>query len=179
MLNSEVEEAIRLIQAAKVGAEPSPELAALAKENPAAYTAAIRKANSLMNVDFGDVLDLGNAENQRKFLTNDPPPPFDKTAKEEQKLWRNYMLDYSTKVERWERPNTLDRLVALDTFVAVTMCGIGTWAAYSLDTTATYSLTALALINLASRSSYPWFLWPTGALLVAHLLWRTTARRGS
>ncbi|HNH49864.1 MAG TPA: FAD-binding protein, partial [Myxococcota bacterium] len=94
-----------------VGAEPSPELAALAKENPTAYTAAIRKANSLMNFDFGDVLDLGNAENQRKFLTNDPPPPFDKTAKEEQKLWRNYMLDYSTKVERWERPNTLDRLV--------------------------------------------------------------------
>jgi multicomponent Na+:H+ antiporter subunit F len=26
-------------------------------------------------------------------------------------------------------PGTLDRLVALDTFVAVTMCGIGTWAA--------------------------------------------------
>ena len=40
-------------------------------------------------------------------------------------------------------------------------------------------VTVLALINLASRSSYPWFLWPTGALLVAHLLWRTTARRGS
>jgi adenylate cyclase len=37
----------------------------------------------------------------------------------------------------------------------------------------------LALINLASRSSYPWFLWPTGALLMAHLLWRTTARRDS
>ena len=29
-------------------------------------------------------------------------------------------------------PGTLDRLVALDTFVAVMMCAIGTWAAYSL-----------------------------------------------
>ena len=26
-------------------------------------------------------------------------------------------------------PSTLDRLVAVDTLVAVTMCGIGTWAA--------------------------------------------------
>ncbi|MUL44518.1 cation:proton antiporter [Mycobacterium sp. CBMA293] len=50
-------------------------------------------------------------------------------------------------------PGTLDRLVALDTFVAVTMCGIGTWAAYSLDTTATYSLTALALISFVGSVS--------------------------
>ena len=44
-------------------------------------------------------------------------------------------------------PGTLDRQVALDTFIAVMMCAIGTWAAYSLDTTVTYSLTALALIS--------------------------------
>lgn len=44
-------------------------------------------------------------------------------------------------------PGTLDRLVALDTFIAVMMCSIGTWAAFSLDTTVTYSLTALALIS--------------------------------
>jgi multicomponent Na+:H+ antiporter subunit F len=50
-------------------------------------------------------------------------------------------------------PSTLDRLVALDTFVAVTMCGIGTWAAYSLDTTVTYSLTALALISFVGSVS--------------------------
>ena len=37
-------------------------------------------------------------------------------------------------------PSTLDRLVALDTLIAVTMCGVGTWAAFSLDTTVTYSL---------------------------------------
>ena len=50
-------------------------------------------------------------------------------------------------------PGTLDRLVALDTFVAVTMCAIGTWAAYSLDTTVTYSLTALALISFVGSGS--------------------------
>jgi multicomponent Na+:H+ antiporter subunit F len=50
-------------------------------------------------------------------------------------------------------PGTLDRLVALDTFVAVTMCAIGTWAAFSLDTTATYSLTALALISFVGSVS--------------------------
>ena len=50
-------------------------------------------------------------------------------------------------------PGTLDRLVALDAFVAVTMCAIGTWAAFSLDTTATYSLTALALISFVGSVS--------------------------
>lgn len=50
-------------------------------------------------------------------------------------------------------PGTLDRLVALDTFVAVMMCSIGTWAAYSLDTTVTYSLTALALISFVGSVS--------------------------
>jgi multicomponent Na+:H+ antiporter subunit F len=50
-------------------------------------------------------------------------------------------------------PGTLDRLVALDTFVAVTMCAIGTWAAYSLDSTVTYSLTALALISFVGSVS--------------------------
>ncbi|BDX34568.1 cation:proton antiporter [Mycobacterium antarcticum] len=50
-------------------------------------------------------------------------------------------------------PGTLDRLVALDTFVAVMMCAIGTWAAFSLDTTVTYSLTALALISFVGSVS--------------------------
>ena len=50
-------------------------------------------------------------------------------------------------------PSTLDRLVALDTLIAVTMCGIGTWAAYSLDTTVTYSLAALALISFVGSVS--------------------------
>lgn len=50
-------------------------------------------------------------------------------------------------------PSTLDRLVALDTFVAVTMCAIGTWAAVSLDNTVTYSLTALGLISFVGSVS--------------------------
>lgn len=50
-------------------------------------------------------------------------------------------------------PNTLDRLVALDTFVSVMMCAIGTWAAFSTDTTVTYSLTALALISFVGSVS--------------------------
>jgi multicomponent Na+:H+ antiporter subunit F len=50
-------------------------------------------------------------------------------------------------------PSTLDRLVAVDTLVAVTMCGIGAWAAYSLDTTVTYGLAALALIGFVGSVS--------------------------
>ncbi len=50
-------------------------------------------------------------------------------------------------------PGTLDRLVALDTLIAVTMCGVGTWAAYSLDTTVTYGLVALALISFVGSVS--------------------------
>ena len=50
-------------------------------------------------------------------------------------------------------PGTLDRLVALDTLIAVTMCSVGTWAAYSLDTTVTYSLAALALISFVGSVS--------------------------
>ena len=54
----------------------------------------------------------------------------------------------------------MDRLVALDTLVAVTLCGIGTWAAYSLDTTVTYSLTALALISFVGSVSVARFRVP-------------------
>ena len=57
-------------------------------------------------------------------------------------------------------PSTLDRLVALDTMVAVTMCAIGTWAAYSLDTTVTYSLAALALISFVGSVSIARFRVP-------------------
>jgi multicomponent Na+:H+ antiporter subunit F len=57
-------------------------------------------------------------------------------------------------------PSTLDRLVALDTLVAVTMCGIGVWAAYSLDTTVTYGMTALALISFVGSVSVARFRVP-------------------
>ena len=57
-------------------------------------------------------------------------------------------------------PSTLDRLVAVDTLIAVTMCAVGTWAAYSLDTTVTYSLTALALISFVGSVSVARFRVP-------------------
>ncbi len=57
-------------------------------------------------------------------------------------------------------PSTLDRLVALDTLVALAMCAIGTWAAFSLDTTVTYSLTALALISFVGSVSVARFRVP-------------------
>ena len=57
-------------------------------------------------------------------------------------------------------PTTLDRLVALDTFVAVSMCAIGAWAAFSLDTTVTYALTALALISFVGSVSVARFRVP-------------------
>jgi multicomponent Na+:H+ antiporter subunit F len=57
-------------------------------------------------------------------------------------------------------PSTLDRLVAVDTLVAVTMCGVGTWAAFSLDTTVTYSLAALSLISFVGSVSVARFRVP-------------------
>lgn len=57
-------------------------------------------------------------------------------------------------------PSTLDRLVALDTMIAVTMCAIGTWAAFSLDTTVTYSLVALTLISFIGSVSIARFRVP-------------------
>lgn len=66
----------------------------------------------------------------------------------------------ATMVRMLIGPTTLDRLVALDTLVAVTMCVIGTWAAFSLDTTVTYSLTALALITFVGSVSVARFRVP-------------------
>lgn len=57
-------------------------------------------------------------------------------------------------------PSTLDRLVALDTLTAVTMCGIGTFAAASMDTTVTYSLAAVALIGFIGSVSVARFRVP-------------------
>ncbi|MGV0793983.1 monovalent cation/H+ antiporter complex subunit F [Mycolicibacterium sp. XJ1819] len=57
-------------------------------------------------------------------------------------------------------PNTLDRLVAVDTLIAVAMAGIGMWAAYSLDSTVTYAMTALALISFVGSVSVARFRVP-------------------
>jgi multicomponent Na+:H+ antiporter subunit F len=65
-----------------------------------------------------------------------------------------------TMIRLLKGPSTLDRLVAVDTMVAVTMCGVGTWAAYSLDTTVTYSLAALSLISFVGSVSVARFRVP-------------------
>jgi len=44
-------------------------------------------------------------------------------------------------------PNTLDRLVGVDALVAVAMCGLGAWAAFSSDSAVVYGITALSLIS--------------------------------
>ncbi|MCG7596637.1 monovalent cation/H+ antiporter complex subunit F [Mycobacterium sp. PSTR-4-N] len=66
----------------------------------------------------------------------------------------------ATMVRMLLGPTTLDRLVALDTLVAVALCAIGTWAAFTLDTTVTYSLTALALITFVGSVSVARFRVP-------------------
>ena len=57
-------------------------------------------------------------------------------------------------------PNTLDRLVALDTLVAVAMCALGTWAAFGLDSTVLYGITALSLISFVGSVSVARFRVP-------------------
>lgn len=57
-------------------------------------------------------------------------------------------------------PSTLDRLVGVDTLVAVAMCGLGSWAAFSLDTTVVYGITALSLISFVGSVSVARFRVP-------------------
>src|SRR6185312_8579354 len=57
-------------------------------------------------------------------------------------------------------PSTLDRLVALDTLVALAMCGLGAWAAFSLDSTVLYGITALSLITFVGSVSVARFRVP-------------------
>lgn len=44
-------------------------------------------------------------------------------------------------------PTTLDRLVALDALIALCMCGLAAWAAFSGDTTVVPGVVALSLVS--------------------------------
>ncbi|MEP9391812.1 monovalent cation/H+ antiporter complex subunit F [Gordonia sp. VNK1] len=44
-------------------------------------------------------------------------------------------------------PTTLDRLVALDALIALCMCGLAAWTAYSGDTTVVPGIVALSLVS--------------------------------
>ncbi|UXA18572.1 cation:proton antiporter [Mycobacterium sp. SMC-4] len=57
-------------------------------------------------------------------------------------------------------PNTMDRLVATDTLVAVMLCGLATWAAYTLDTTVKYGIVALSLMAFVGSVSVARFRVP-------------------
>lgn len=50
-------------------------------------------------------------------------------------------------------PSTLDRLVAMDALVAVAICGLAVWAAYSLDTTLVPAIVALSLVGFVGSVS--------------------------
>jgi multicomponent Na+:H+ antiporter subunit F len=50
-------------------------------------------------------------------------------------------------------PNTLDRLVAMDTLVAAATCGLAVWAAYTLDTTVVPAIVALSLVGFVGSVS--------------------------
>ena len=50
-------------------------------------------------------------------------------------------------------PGTLDRLVAMDTILAVAMCGLTVWSVYSLDTTIVPAIVALSLISFVGSVS--------------------------
>ena len=52
-----------------------------------------------------------------------------------------------TSVAVLRGPGSLDRLVALDTLIALCMCGLGAWAAYSRDTTVVPAIVALSLLS--------------------------------
>lgn len=50
-------------------------------------------------------------------------------------------------------PSTLDRLVAMDTILAVAMCGLAVWAVYSRDTTLVPAIVALSLVSFVGSVS--------------------------
>ncbi len=50
-------------------------------------------------------------------------------------------------------PGTLDRLVAVDTILGVTMCGMAVWSVYSLDTTIVPAIVALSLVSFLGSVS--------------------------
>lgn len=50
-------------------------------------------------------------------------------------------------------PGTLDRMVTIDTLIAVAMCGLAVWAAYSRDTTIVPAIAALSLVSFLGSAS--------------------------
>ena len=50
-------------------------------------------------------------------------------------------------------PDSLDRLVAVDTIIALTVCGVMVWSVYSRDTTLVPSIVALSVVGFVGSVS--------------------------
>ena len=50
-------------------------------------------------------------------------------------------------------PNTLDRLLAIDTLIAVAICGLTVWATWTRDTTVVPAIVALSLVGFLGSAS--------------------------
>jgi multicomponent Na+:H+ antiporter subunit F len=50
-------------------------------------------------------------------------------------------------------PNSLDRLIGIDTLIAVAICGLAVWATYSRDTTVVPAIVALSLVGFLGSAS--------------------------
>ena len=57
-------------------------------------------------------------------------------------------------------PNTLDRMVGIDTLIAVAICGLAVWAVYSGDTTVVPGIVALSLVGFLGSASVARFRVP-------------------
>lgn len=50
-------------------------------------------------------------------------------------------------------PDTLDRVVGIDSIVAMAICGLAVWAAYSRDTSVVPAIVALALVGFLGSAA--------------------------
>lgn len=50
-------------------------------------------------------------------------------------------------------PNSLDRLAAVDTIIALTVCGVMVWSVYTRDTTLVPSIVALSVVGFVGSVS--------------------------
>lgn len=58
-----------------------------------------------------------------------------------------------TLVRALRGPSTLDRLVGIDTLVALTICGLAVWVAATFDTTIVPAIVALSLVSFIGSIS--------------------------
>ncbi|MEU4316732.1 monovalent cation/H+ antiporter complex subunit F [Nocardia sp. NPDC024068] len=50
-------------------------------------------------------------------------------------------------------PDTLDRVVGIDSIIAMAICGLAVWAAYSRDTTVVPAIVALSLVGFLGSAA--------------------------